>query len=85
MGRAELQGKLESPGFHGADHLNGPLLVLFPGKADIAFLLKGLKIGDHRVIRTEAEVGTDFVKTGRDPPLFYVAGNISQEVLLFVR
>ncbi len=51
-------GKHQPPCFHMADNLNGPFLVLFPGKADITFPLQGLEIGRDRVVRTEAETGT---------------------------
>ena len=76
--------KLESPGFHWADHLNGSLTVFFLRKANITFPFQDLEIGGNRVIRAKFELGADLVKTGRSSPFLNVAINIRQKSLLFV-
>ena len=75
-GHPSQKGKLESPGLHGTDYLNGPFAILFPGTPDIALPLQDLEIGGDRVEGTESEVGADFIKTGGYAPLLHVLGYI---------
>jgi len=79
------EGKLETPGFHRADHFDGPLQVLSARKTDIAFPLQGFEIGGDGVIRGKAEVGANLFKTRRPAPVMDISGYKTQKVLLFSR